>query len=165
MSRNTDLIRLLKTIKHTSISKEDMKYNKIFKDNCIDSVINYNEFANEVRKKWMSETDHNLKAKGKYLSTNDKLKQIINSNRNACKMKEKFFKTFNKEPLFKYIIKKGNIKEILKKNNKSLSPKIKNIIEKRKKFKVNNSFLKKRHEENNRQPPLCLYSPKYNNRK
>jgi hypothetical protein len=162
MSRNTDLIRLLKTIKHTSISKEDMKYNKIFKDNCIDSVINYNEFANEVRKKWMSETDHNLKAKGKYLSTNDKLKQIINSNRNACKMKEKFFKTFNKEPLFKYIIKKGNIKEILKKNNKSLSPKIKNIIEKRKKFKVNNSFLKKRHEENNRQPPLCLYTPKYN---
>jgi hypothetical protein len=162
MSRNTDLIRLLKTIKHTSISKEDMKYNKIFKDNCIDSVINYNEFANEVRKKWMSETDHNLKAKGKYLSTNDKLKQIINSNRNACKMKEKFFKTFNKEPLFKYIIKKGNIKEILKKNNKSLSPKIKNIIEKRKKFKLNSSFLKRRHEENNRQPPLCLYTPKYN---
>jgi len=162
MSRNTDLIRLLKTIKHNSVSKEDMKYNQIFKDNSIDSVINYNEFANKIRKKWMNETNDYLKAKGKYLSTNDKLKQIINSNRNAYKMKEMFFKTFNKEPLFKHIIKKSNIKEILTKNNKSLSPKIKNIIEKRKKFKVNNSFLKKRHEENNRQPPLCLYTPKYN---
>lgn len=135
MSRNTDLIRLLKTIKHTSISKEDMKYNKIFKDNCIDSVINYNEFANEVRKKWMSETDHNLKAKGKYLSTNDKLKQIINSNRNACKMKEKFFKTFNKEPLFKYIIKKGNIKEILKKIINLYLQKLKILLKKGKSSK------------------------------
>ena len=162
MSRNTDLIRLLKTIKHTSISKEGMKYNRIFKDNSIDSVINYNEFANEVRKKWMSESENDLKAKGKYLSTNDKLKQIINSNRNVYKIKEILFKTFHQEPLLKYIIKKNNIKEILSKNNKSLSPKIKNIIEKRKKFEVNSSFLKKRHEENNRQPPLCLYTPKYN---
>ena len=162
MSRNTNLIRLLKTIKHTSISKEDMKYNTIFKDNSIDSMINYNEFANEVRKKWMSESDNNFKAKSKYLSTNDKLKQIINTNRNAYKIKEMFFKTFNKEPLFKYIKKNNNIKELMAKNNKSLSPKIKNIIEKKKKFKVNNSFLKKRHEENNRQPPLCLYTPKYN---
>ena len=73
MSRNTDLIRLLKTIKHNSVSKEDMKYNQIFKDNSIDSVINYNEFANKIRKKWMNETNDYLKAKGKYLSTNDKL--------------------------------------------------------------------------------------------
>jgi len=162
MSRNTDLITLLKTIKHISISKEGIKYNRIFKGNSIDSVINYNEFANEVRKKWKSEPDNNLKGKGKYLSTNEKLKQIINSNRNAYKIKERFFKTFDKEPLFKYIIKENNVKEIMEKNNKFLSPKIKSIIEKRKKFKVNNSFLKKRHEENNRQPPLCLYTPKYN---
>ena len=106
MSRNNDLIRLLKKIKHISISKEDMKYNKIFKDNSIDSVINYNEFSNEVRKKWMNESDNNVRAKGKSLSTNDKLKQIINSNRNAYKIKEIFFKTFDKEPLFKNIIKK-----------------------------------------------------------
>ena len=95
MSRNNDLIRLLKTIKHTSISKEGMKYNRIFKDNSIDSVINSNEFASEVRKKWMSESENHLKAKGKYLSTNDKLKQIINSNRNAYKIKEIFFKNIS----------------------------------------------------------------------
>ena len=119
----------------------------------------------KIRKKWLNDSDNNRQAKGLIISTNDKLNQIINSNRNSSKIQDQFFKTFDKEPLFKKIIKKDNEDEIFEKNNSSfndISSKIKNIIDKRKKFYINDIFLKRRHEENNKQPPLCLYNPNYN---
>lgn len=71
-----------------------------------------------------------------------------------------FFKTFDKESLINQIIKKSK----KSRNNlilKEASSKKKKRIENRKKFNISNTFLKKRLEENNRIPPICLYSPKY----
>lgn len=164
MSKNKDLIKLLSNIKYKSFSKIDKKYNKIFKEYNIDNLIYHNNFAEEVRKKWSN--NYNTPTSGsKIRTTNEKLKQIINSNKNASKIQDIFFKTFDKEPLYKKIIKKENSNEKLiniKYNSNSLSTKINKIIENRKKFNISNTFLKRRHEENNRQPPICLYNPKYN---
>lgn len=164
MSKNKDLIKLLSNIKYKSFSKIDKKYNKIFKEYNIDNLIYHNNFADEVRKKWSN--NYNTPTSGsKIRTTNEKLKQIINSNKNASKIQDIFFKTFDKEPLYKKIIKKENSNEKLiniKYNSNSLSTKINKIIENRKKFNISNTFLKRRHEENNRQPPICLYNPKYN---
>lgn len=156
MSKNKDLVNLLRNIKYTSVSKIDMKYNKIFKEYNIENIIEHNNFANKVRKKW---SNNNNNAKMKIITTNDKLKQIINTNKNAAKIQDLFFNTFNKEPIFKKINKKDNNKNKL--NTKEISSKIKNIIENRKKFNISNTFLKRRKEENNRSPPICLYTPKY----
>lgn len=158
MSRNNDLINLLRNIKHTSVSKIDMKYNKIFKDYNIDTLVEHNKFANKVRKKWKNDYEFDSTFKSKIRTTNDKLNQIINTNRNAAKIQELFFKTFDKEPIFKKILKKDYEKA---KTNNNIASKIQNIIENRKKFNISNTFLKRRYEENNRQPPVCLYSPKY----
>ena len=160
MSNNQDLINLLKKIKYTSISNQDMKYNKVFKDCSIDSLIERNNFANDVRKKWDDSECNNVYSKVR--TTNDKLKQIINSNKNASKIQDIFFKTFDKEPLFKKIIKKENDKSKKKISPNNISEKIKIMMENRKKFNVSNTFLKRRKEENTRCPPICLYSPKYN---
>ena len=158
MSKNKDLVNLLRNIKYTSVSKIDMKYNKIFKEYNIENIIEHNNFANQVRKKWSNNNESNTKMK--IITTNDKLKQIINTNKNASKIQELFFKTFDKEPIFKKINKKDKTKDKL--NSKEISSKIKNIIENRKKFNISNTFLKRRKEENNRSPPICLYTPKYN---
>ena len=154
MSKNKDLVNLLRNIKYTSVSKIDMKYNKIFKEYNIENIIEHNKFANQVRKK-CSNNDDNIKMK--IITTNHKLKQIINTNKNASKIQELFFKTFDKRPIFKKINKKDKDKLI----SKDISSKIKNIIENRKKFNISNTFLKRRQEENNRSPPICLYTPKY----
>lgn len=161
MSKNKELINLLKKIKYKSVSKQDMKYNKVFKEYSIDSLIEHNAFANKIRKKWEDSDSYN-NSNSKVRTTNDKLKQIINSNKNASKIQDIFFKTFDKEPLFKKIIKKENEKSKKKINSNDISEKIKIMLENRKKFNVSNTFLKRRKEENNRCPPLCLYSPKYN---
>ena len=159
MSKNKDLINLLKNIKHNSFSKIDMKYNEIFKEFNVDTLIEHNNFSNQVRKKW-SNNDFGGSSKPQIKTTNDKLNKIINSNKNASKIQDIFFKTFDKEPLFKKIIKKDNEK-IKTNNNNNIALKIKNLIENRKKFNVSTTFLKRRYEENNRQPPICLYTPKY----
>lgn len=161
MSTNQDLINLLKKIKYTSISNQDMKYNKVFKEYSIDSLIEHNNFANKIRKKW-DDNDSFNGVNSKVITTNDKLKQIISSNKNASKIQDLFFKTFDKEPLFKKIIKKENEKSKKKISPNNISEKIKMMMENRKKFNVSNTFLKRRKEENNRCPPLCLYTPKYN---
>jgi hypothetical protein len=162
MSKSKDLINLLANIKYKSVSKVDMQYNKIFKEYSLDSLIYHQIFANKVRKKWASDEDADSKSKAR--NTNDKLMQLINSNKNTSKLHETFFKSMEKDSLLNQIIKKENSSDKITSNKYSknaISTKIKNIIENRKKFNVSNEFLKRRHEENNRKPPLCLYSPKY----
>ena len=158
MSNNRDLINILRNIKYNSVSKIDMKYNKIFKEYSIDNLIEHNNFAKSVRKKWSNDYDNSKYTKK---TTNDKLKHIISTNKNASKIKDIFFKTFDKESLIKKMIKK-NKKSRNKLSLNELSSKIQKIIDNRKKFNVSNAFLKKRLEENTRSPPICLYSPKYN---
>ena len=161
MSKNKEIVALLRNIKYESVSKIDMKYNEIFKEYNIDTLLDQDNFANQVRKKWLNEDEFN--SNYKIRTTNDKLKQIISTNKNAAKIQDIFFKTFDKEPIFKKIIKKENEKNKNKLglNSSGISAKIKNIMENRKKFNISNTFLKKRQEENNRSPPLCSYTPKY----
>ena len=161
MSINKEIVALLRKIKYESVSKIDMKYNEIFKEYNIDTLLDQDKFANQVRKKWLNEDEFN--SKYKIRTTNDKLKQIINTNKNAAKIQDIFFKTFDKEPIFQKIIRKENEKNKKKlgRNPNEISAKIKNIMENRKKFNISNTFLKKRQEENNRSPPLCSYTPKY----
>ena len=160
MSKN-EIVTLLRQIKYESVSKADIKFNKIFKEYNIDSLLDQDKFANQVRKKWLYEEDDNSKYKIK--TTNDKLKQIIKTNKNAAKIQDIFFKTFDKEPIFKKIINKENEKDknINKVNSNKISEKIKHLTENRKKVNITNTFLKKRQELKNRSPPLCLYTPKY----
>ena len=164
MSLGKDLIRLLSNIKYKSVSKIDMQYNKIFKGYSLDSLLYHQIFANKVRKKWSNDyIDPSLKAKSR--STNDKLMQLINANKNTSKIQETFFQTTDQESILNQLNKKENSSDKLtsKKYSKAaLSKKIINIIENRKKFNVSNEFIQRRHEENNRRPPICLYTPKYN---
>jgi hypothetical protein len=75
-----------------------LKYNKVFKEFSVDTLIERNRFENTMQKKWIIEEEN--KTKSKFITTNDKLKQIINSHKNIYEIQQQFFKTFDKEPLF-----------------------------------------------------------------
>ena len=108
------------------------------------------------------------KTKSKIITTNDKLKQIINSHKEIYEIQQAFFKTFDKEPLFKKLINKQNkTKGKFKRNLISKSNRSEDKLNSLKKIKANirkkdDSFYKRRWEENNRKPPLGLYNPRYN---
>ena len=168
MSNNKDFIKFLKNIQYSSVSNINLKYNKVFKEFSVDTLIERNRFENTMQKKWIIEEEN--KTKSKFITTNDKLKQIINSHKNIYEIQQQFFKTFDKEPLFKKLINKEHAKEkLLKKSLKAKSNKIdekmRNILkmkEKEKEREKTDSFYKRRWEENNRKPPLGLYNPRYN---
>ena len=109
MSNNKDFIKFLKNIQYSSVSNINLKYNKVFKEFSVDTLIERNRFENTMQKKWIIEEEN--KTKSKFITTNDKLKQIINAHKNIYKIQEAFFKTFDKEPLFKKLINKENKKE------------------------------------------------------
>ena len=162
MSNNKDFIKFLKNIQYSSVSNINLKYNKVFKEFSVDTLIERNRFENTMQKKWIIEEEN--KTKSKFITTNDKLKQIINSHKNIYEIQQQFFKTFDKEPLFKKLINKEHAKEkLLKKSLKAKSNKIgekmRNFLkmkEKEKEREKTDSFYKRRWEENNRKPPLGL---------
>lgn len=164
------LIQSLRKIKCNPYSQTGNKFNKVFRDNCIESLVNHCNYVNRMHKKWSREKNINLNK----ATTNEKLNQIINKNKQAMKFKEFLYKTFNQESLLTNILinKSREISEKRKNLEKSKNDQegntsdgivenIRNIINKREKFKVNKLFLTRKHEENNRHPPLCLYTPKY----
>ena len=166
MSNTKDFIEFLKKIQYSSVSNINMKYNKVFKEFSLDTLMERNKFKNSIQKKWMIEEEN--KTKSKFITTNDKLKQIINSHKGIYQIQEAFFKTFDKEPLFKKLVNKENGNEKLIRNtfktksNKS-ADKLNNLKKiKDKEREKNEEFYKRRREENNRKPPLGLYNPRYN---
>ena len=140
MSNNKDFIKFLKNIQYSSVSNINLKYNKVFKEFSVDTLIERNRFENTMQKKWIIEEEN--KTKSKFITTNDKLKQIINSHKNIYEIQQQFFKTFDKEPLFKKLINKEHAKEKLLK--KSLKAKSNKIGEKMK------NFLKMKEKEKNK---------------
>ena len=166
MATNKAFLKFLKDIQYSSVSNINLKYNKVFKEYSIDTLIERNKFENSLQKKWLIEEEN--KTKAKFITTNDKLKQIINAHKNIYKIQEAFFKTFDKEPLFKKLINKENKKEkppkksLRIKTNKS-EEKMNSLMKiKDKNREKNIEFYKRRWEENNRKPPLGLYNPRYN---
>ena len=166
MSYNREFINFLRNIEYPSVSNINLKYNKVFKEYSIEALVERDKFKNSIRKKWRIEEDN--KTKAKTITTSDKLKQIINSHKEIYEIQEAFFKAFDKEPLFKKLVnkpKKTNgkfIKNFISKSNRSEDKlntlmKIKTNISKKE-----DSFYKRRLEENNRKPPLGLYNPRYN---
>ena len=109
MATNKAFLKFLKDIQYSSVSNINLKYNKVFKEYSIDTLVERNKFENSLHKKWLIEEEN--KTKSKFITTNDKLKQIINAHKNIYKIQEAFFKTFDKEPLFKKLINKENKKE------------------------------------------------------
>ena len=161
MSKNKDFIKFLKKIQYSSVSNINLKYNKVFKEFSVDTLIERNNFADSIHKKWIIEEEK--KTKSKYITTNDKLKQIINSYKNISQIQSSFFKTFDKEPLFKQLIKKENVNNLIKKKKGIKEDKSDEKTGNKTKLKERDeSYYKKRWEENNRKPPLGLYNPKYN---
>ena len=166
MSSNKAFLKFLKDIQHSSVSNINLKYNKVFKEFSIDTLIERNNYKNSIKKKWIVEEEN--KTKSKFITTNDKLKQIINAHKNIYQIQEAFFKTFDKEPLFKKLINKENKNEkIIKKSSKTKfdksSDKLNNLTKiKDKEREKNDEFFKRRREENSRKPPLGLYNPRYN---
>ena len=61
-----------------------------------------NKFKNSIQRKWVIEEEN--KTKSKIITTNDKLKQIINSHKDIYEIQQTFFKTFDK------VIKKIKLK-------------------------------------------------------
>ena len=104
MATNKAFLKFLKDIQYSSVSNINLKYNKVFKEYSIDTLIERNKFENSLQKKWLIEEEN--KTKSKFITTNDKLKQIINAHKNIYKIQEAFFKTFDKEPLFNILYKK-----------------------------------------------------------
>ena len=166
MSKNKDFIKFLQKIQYSSVSNINLKYNKVFKEFSVDTLIERNKFADSIHQKWIIEEEK--KTNSKFITTNDKLKQIINTHKDIAQIQDAFFKTFDKEPLFKQLIKKETIKDkLLKKSLKLKGDKSEKKIDNKKKSKENKkerdeSFYKKKLEENNRKPPLGLYNPRYN---
>ena len=164
MSSNKDFLKFLKDIQYSSVSNINLKYNKVFKEFSIDTLVERSKFKNLIQKKWLVEEEN--KTKSKFITTNDKLKQIINAHKNIYQIQESFFKTFDKEPLFKRLINKENKTEKLSKktfvskSNVNINQKKKNKDNEKEKEKAD-EFYKRRNEENNRKPPLGLYNPRY----
>ena len=166
MSNNKEFIDFLRNIQYSSVSNINLKYNKVFKEYSIEALVERDKFKNSIKKKWMVEEDN--KTKSKIITTNDKLKQIINSHKEIYEIQQAFFKTFDKEPLFKKLINKQNkTKGKFKRNLISKSNRSEDKLNSLMKIKTNirkkdDSFYKRRWEENNRKPPLGLYNPRYN---
>ena len=158
MSNRKEFIEFLKEIQYSSVSKINLKYNKVFKEFSLETLVERNKFVNSLQKKWIIEEQK--KAKSKFITTNDKLKQIINSHKNLYQLQETFFKTFDKEPLFK---KLHNTKErLLKAKANKSSEKINSLMKMKQNLREKDeSFYKRKYEENNRKPPLGLYNPRY----
>ena len=165
MSSNKAFLKFLKKIQYSSVSNQNLKYNKVFKEYSVDALIERSKLENSIHKKWLYEEEN--KAYSKIITTNDKLNQIINSNKNLYQIQQTFFKTFDKEPIFNKFVKKGKKNEKLSKkfyikSNKSAG-KINSLMKIREKEREKNSdFYIRRKEEINRKPPLGLYNPKYN---
>lgn len=166
MSSNRAFLKFLQNIQYSSVSNQNLKYNKVFKEYSVDTLIERNDFKNTLQQKWLLEEEN--KTDSKLITTNDKLKQIINSNKNLYKIQQAFFKTFDKEPIFNKFFNKEKKDEnqsnkfINKKSNKSAS-KIYSLMKmKQTERQKNPEFYKRRWEEINRKPPLGLYNPKYN---
>ena len=166
MSSNRAFLKFLQNIQYSSVSNQNLKYNKVFKEYSVDALIDRNDFKNTLQQKWLLEEEN--KTDSKLITTNDKLKQIINSNKNLYKIQQAFFKTFDKEPIFNKFFNKEKKDEnqsnkfINKKSNKSAS-KIYSLMKmKQTERQKNPEFYKRRWEEINRKPPLGLYNPKYN---
>ena len=157
-------IQTLKKIKHNPYSQAGNKYSKVFKYSCIESLVNRYNFAQLMHKKWSQEKNMDLNKP----TTNDKLNQIINKDKQAIKYKKFLYNTFNQESLLTSILIKKS-KEIMEKNKirqeenkkRGKNENIQKIINGRNKYKINDLFLTRIREENNRHPPICLYTPKY----
>ena len=164
------LIQSLRKIKYNPYSQTGNKFNRIFKDNCIESFVNHCDYVQRMHKKWSRENDINSNK----VSTNEKLNQLINKSKRAIRYKEFLYKTFNQESLLtnilinksrefsernKHLEKNKNDQE--ENNNEGVTQNIQKMINKRNKFQINKLFLTRKHEENNRNPPVCLYTPKY----
>ena len=112
MSSNRAFLKFLQNIQYSSVSNQNLKYNKVFKEYSVDALIDRNDFKNTLQQKWLLEEEN--KTDSKLITTNDKLKQIINSNKNLYKIQQAFFKTFDKEPIFNslinFLIKKKKMK-------------------------------------------------------
>ena len=158
MSNRREFIKFLKENQYSSVSNINLKYNKVFKEFSLETLVERSKFVNSLQKKWIIEEEK--KAKSKFITTNDKLKQIINSHRNLYKIQETFFKTFDKEPLFKKLL---NTKErLLKTKTNKSSEKLNSLMKIKQNLREkDDSFYKRKYEENNRKPPLGLYNPKY----
>lgn len=158
MSNRKEFIKFLKENQYSSVSNINLKYNKVFKEFSLETLMERSKFVNSLQKKWIIEEEK--KAKSKFITTNDKLKQIINSHKNLYQIQETFFKTFDKEPLFKKLL---NTKEkLLKAKSNKSSEKVTSLMKiKRTLREKDDSFYKRKYEENNRKPPLGLYHPRY----
>ena len=166
MSNNKEFIDFLRNIQYSSVSNINLKYNKVFKEYSIETLVERNKFKNSIQRKWVIEEEN--KTKSKIITTNDKLKQIINSHKDIYEIQQTFFKTFDKGPLFKKLVNKENkIKDklklsFIKKQNKSEN-KLDSLTKIKEKLREkDDSFFKRRWEENNRKPPIGLYNPRYN---
>ena len=51
MSNNKDFIKFLKNIQYSSVSNINLKYNKVFKEFSVDTLIERNRFENTMQKK------------------------------------------------------------------------------------------------------------------
>ena len=166
MSNNKEFIDFLRNIQYSSVSNINLKYNKVFKEYSIEALVERNKFKNSIQRKWIIEEEN--KTKSKIITTNDKLKQIINSHKDIYEIQQTFFKTFDKEPLFKKLVNKENKTKdklklsFIKKQNKSEN-KLDSLTKIKEKLREkDDSFFKRRWEENNRKPPIGLYNPRYN---